>query len=162
VTPETEFAAALAYQLGPLFRVTVKSEDGSVLESFGRIDESLSAGDDIHLPNSSCLLTVDIDARALVLVDRVIHDLVAAHQLAETPLGALAHLDDALAQLIAQGEASIGRSLKEMTRAEKQQLVRFLDERGAFALRKAVERVAEVLGVSRFTVYNYLDSFRAS
>jgi predicted transcriptional regulator YheO len=49
-----------------------------------------------------------------------------------------------------------------MSRREKQQLVRFLDERGAFALRKAVERVADFLGVSRFTVYNYLESARAS
>ena len=47
-----------------------------------------------------------------------------------------------------------------MTRADKQQLVRYLDERGAFALRKAVESVAETLGVSRFTVYNYLDAAR--
>jgi predicted transcriptional regulator YheO len=47
-----------------------------------------------------------------------------------------------------------------MSRAEKQQVVRFLDGRGAFALRKSVETVADALGVSRFTVYNYLDSSR--
>ena len=47
-----------------------------------------------------------------------------------------------------------------MSRGDKQQLVRYLDERGAFALRKAVERVAATLGVSRFTVYNYLDAAR--
>ena len=47
-----------------------------------------------------------------------------------------------------------------MTREEKQALVRYLDDRGAFALKKAVEAVAETLGVSRFTVYNYLDSRR--
>ena len=34
--------------------------------------------------------------------------------------------------------------------------MRLLDERGAFRLRKAVEDVADALGVSRFTVYNYL------
>jgi len=32
-----------------------------------------------------------------------------------------------------------------------------LNEAGAFQLRKSVEQVAEVLGVSRFTVYNYLN-----
>ena len=79
----------------------------------------------------------------------------------ETPLGAFSHLDDALDHLIAQAETHIGRPLAEMSRADKQRLVGYLDERGAFALRKAVERVAEMLGVSRFTVYNYLDSARA-
>jgi predicted transcriptional regulator YheO len=47
-----------------------------------------------------------------------------------------------------------------MSRTEKQKLVRFLDDRGAFSLRKSVERVADILGVSRFTVYNYLDAVR--
>ena len=34
---------------------------------------------------------------------------------------------------------------------------RRLDERGAFLIKKSVEQVAERLGVSRFTIYNYLD-----
>ena len=32
-----------------------------------------------------------------------------------------------------------------------------LEERGAFAFRKSAETVAEALGVTRFTVYNYLN-----
>ena len=34
--------------------------------------------------------------------------------------------------------------------------MRLLDERGAFMLRRAVEHVADAMGVSRITVYNYL------
>jgi predicted transcriptional regulator YheO len=44
-----------------------------------------------------------------------------------------------------------------MSRREKQQVVRFLDERGVFLIRKAVESTAERLGVTRFTIYNYLE-----
>ena len=33
-----------------------------------------------------------------------------------------------------------------------------LNERGAFRYRKAVEDIADALGVSRFTVYNYLNA----
>jgi predicted transcriptional regulator YheO len=33
-----------------------------------------------------------------------------------------------------------------------------LDDRGAFQLRRSVEEVADALGVSRFTVYNYLNA----
>ena len=33
-----------------------------------------------------------------------------------------------------------------------------LDERGAFTLRRAVEDVADAMGVSRITVYNYLNA----
>ena len=33
-----------------------------------------------------------------------------------------------------------------------------LDQRGAFTLRRAVEDVADEMGVSRITVYNYLNA----
>ncbi len=54
-------------------------------------------------------------------------------------------------------ERDLGRSLADLGREEKQRAVKLLNERGAFQLRKSVEQVAEVLGVSRFTVYNYLN-----
>ena len=48
----------------------------------------------------------------------------------------------------------------ELPRAEKQRAVRLLEEAGAFSYRKSVETVAPPLGVSRFTVYNYLNRDR--
>jgi len=72
------------------------------------------------------------------------------------------HLEDTVRQLIAAAERSIGRPVPHMTRSEKQQVVRFLDERGVFLIRKAVEDVAERLGVTRFTIYNYLDRHEPS
>jgi predicted transcriptional regulator YheO len=33
-----------------------------------------------------------------------------------------------------------------------------LDEQGAFTLRRAVEDVADAMGVSRITIYNYLNA----
>lgn len=62
-----------------------------------------------------------------------------------------------LAQLIKDVEAQLGGSLADLDRPGKQQAVRLLDERGAFAMRKAVVTIAEALGVTRFTVYNYLN-----
>ena len=67
------------------------------------------------------------------------------------------HLEDTVQRLLAAAERSIGRKVPDMTRAEKQQVVRFLDERGVFLIRRAVEDVARRLGVTRFTIYNYLD-----
>jgi predicted transcriptional regulator YheO len=72
----------------------------------------------------------------------------------------LTHVGRALNELIALAEARIGRPLAERSRTEKQQVVRFLDGRGALALRKSAEMDADALGVSRLTVYSYLDSAR--
>ena len=59
--------------------------------------------------------------------------------------------------LIAAVEAEMGEPLAAMDREQKQEAVARLNERGAFRYRKAVEDIADALGVSRFTVYNYLN-----
>ena len=63
-----------------------------------------------------------------------------------------------LERMIAAVESELGSPLAHLSREGKQQAVRLLEARGAFQLRKAVEDVADVLGVSRFTVYNYLNA----
>lgn len=62
-----------------------------------------------------------------------------------------------LEQILVDVAAEIGAPLRDLARADKQRAVRMLEERGAFAFRKSAETVAEALGVSRFTVYNYLN-----
>jgi len=54
-------------------------------------------------------------------------------------------------------ERELGAKLGDLERPDKQRAVRLLRERGAFGLRKSVSAVAEALGVTRFTVYNYLN-----
>jgi len=67
-------------------------------------------------------------------------------------------LHGALDRLIDAVEAELGDRLPQLGREEKQRAVRLLDERGAFTLRRAVEQVADAMGVSRITVYNYLNA----
>jgi len=67
-------------------------------------------------------------------------------------------LHGALDRLIDAVEAELGGRLPMLSREDKQRAVRLLDERGAFILRRAVEDVADAMGVSRITVYNYLNA----
>jgi uncharacterized protein YqgV (UPF0045/DUF77 family) len=71
------------------------------------------------------------------------------------------NLRNGLANLISQIEAELGDALAELSRVDKQRAVRLLDERGAFAMRNAVDDVADAMGVSRVTVYNYLNATRS-
>jgi hypothetical protein len=70
----------------------------------------------------------------------------------------LPDLHGALDRLITQVESELGTPLASLTREDKQRAVQLLDEMGAFTLRRGVEDVADALGVSRFTVYNYLNA----
>ncbi len=70
----------------------------------------------------------------------------------------MAPLHGALERLIEGVERELGGSLPSLSREQKQRAIRLLDERGAFTLRRAVEDVADAMGVSRITVYNYLNA----
>ncbi len=69
-----------------------------------------------------------------------------------------APLHGALDRLIESVEREMGSPLPGLSREEKQKAIRLLDDRGAFILRRAVEDVADAMGVSRITVYNYLNA----
>lgn len=69
-----------------------------------------------------------------------------------------APLHGALDRLIRSVERQFGGRLAALSREDKQRAIRMLDERGAFILRRAVEDVSDSMGVSRITVYNYLNA----
>ena len=70
----------------------------------------------------------------------------------------LGGLDGALGRIIGSIERDLGDSLSKLSRTGKQAAVRLLNERGAFLLRKGVEDVAAAMGVSRITIYNYINA----
>ncbi|WP_267242090.1 helix-turn-helix domain-containing protein [Streptomyces sp. PR69] len=74
----------------------------------------------------------------------------------------LPQLSESLDHILAAMERTHGRPLSELDRKTKQQVVRTLEARGAFSVRHGVETVAGALGVSRFTVYNYLNRENAA
>ncbi|WP_165831697.1 helix-turn-helix transcriptional regulator [Brachybacterium endophyticum] len=65
-------------------------------------------------------------------------------------------LDDMIAEAI----ATVGRPTPAMTKADRIEVLRLLEARGAFHIKRAAERVSARLGVSRVTTYGYLDEVR--
>lgn len=69
----------------------------------------------------------------------------------------LPFLRNSMERLVAQVELELGAPLAELSRQQKQDAVARLDDLGAFTLRGAVEDLAKVIGVSRITIYSYLN-----
>jgi predicted transcriptional regulator YheO len=74
----------------------------------------------------------------------------------------LPDLQGALGRLIGRVERELGGRLPDLSREDKQRAVRMLDEAGAFTLRRSIEDVADAMGVSRITIYNYLNAMHAN
>nr|WP_203634852.1 helix-turn-helix domain-containing protein [Streptomyces sp. SID10815] len=84
-------------------------------------------------------------------------DVVLAWEGVDAVAVRLPQLADSLDHILAAMERRKGVPLAELDRRAKQEIVRVLEARGAFSVRHGVETVAGALGVSRFTVYNYLN-----
>ncbi len=73
-------------------------------------------------------------------------------------LDGVGSLQNALSTMVRSTERELGGNAADWDRTQKQAAVRILHERGAFLLRGAVDDIAGVMGVSRITIYNYLNA----
>jgi predicted transcriptional regulator YheO len=65
-------------------------------------------------------------------------------------------ISETISAIFQQSVAKIGKQSTYMSTGEKIQLVRELKENGVFQIKGGVDQVAHLLGITRFTVYNYL------
>ena len=110
-------------------------------------------GDDYHLG-----FGINYDFTALTYANRVLLDLMhtevdfhsAMYKARETGISDL--LDEAILR--------VGKPAREMNKADRLRVIERLKELDAFSYRRAVPYVAPHLGVSRYTIYKYLDELR--
>ena len=65
-------------------------------------------------------------------------------------------INETIVAMFEQEVAKIGKQAAYMTTGEKMLLVKGLKESGVFQIRGGVDQVAHLLGITRYTVYNYL------
>ncbi|WP_462402625.1 helix-turn-helix transcriptional regulator [Pseudomonas sp. Marseille-QA0332] len=82
---------------------------------------------------------------------------IAAFDQAGAEPGDLAAL---MNQIIADALQRCGQG--RMNKAAKREAVRVMQERGLFIVKGGVEKAASALGVTRYTVYNYLEQLRGA
>ncbi|WJV50414.1 helix-turn-helix transcriptional regulator [Streptomyces flavofungini] len=110
-------------------------------------------------------LCVNLDITAVQQVGSLIGELagvVAPTEVPTTTFGDSAEVVDAVVgSFVDAYQLKRSRPWDELDRAERVELFRGLDERGVFAVRRAVPQVAERLGISRASAYSYLAKARA-
>lgn len=112
-----------------------------------------------HLVGSLC---VNVDMTPLqaahVALDQLLKSVDQAPEREET---FATDINDVLDSLIETAITRTGKAVALMDRDDRIAVLRYLDDKGAFVVKRAVDRVAGRLGVSRVTAYNYLDQVRS-
>ena len=71
------------------------------------------------------------------------------------------HVSDLLEELIQQSIHLVGRPVALMSRSDKIRAIRFLNDSGALLITKSGPRICKCFGISKFTLYSYLDEIKA-
>ena len=67
------------------------------------------------------------------------------------------NVDELLEIMMKEAVNMTGKSVGNLTKEEKVAVVHTLDGKGFFLIKKAAEKLADFLGLSRYSIYNYLN-----
>ena len=71
------------------------------------------------------------------------------------------NVEELLELFFKEGQEVAGMPAPLMGREEKMKFLKYLDSKGAFLISKSSEKVCEFLGISKYTLYNYLETVRS-
>lgn len=63
--------------------------------------------------------------------------------------------------LLAEASFEFGKPLDALNKSDRLSLIQILDRKGVFQVKRSVPIIAKYLGVSRYTIYNYLNMVRS-
>ena len=73
-------------------------------------------------------------------------------------MGGVTHnVNDLLDDLIEQSDRLIGKPVALMSKEDKVRAIHFLNEHGALLVTKSGDKIAKHFGISKYTLYSYLD-----
>jgi predicted transcriptional regulator YheO len=68
------------------------------------------------------------------------------------------NINDLLDELIEKSVKLIGKPVALMSKDDKIKAIRFLNDAGAFLVTKSGEKIASYFGISKYSIYNYIDT----
>ncbi|MDU8599986.1 PAS domain-containing protein [Pseudomonas syringae] len=103
-------------------------------------------------------LCINADLTDLKLAQRFLESLQPTPSGGDESRSEPADMELLMAQIIQASSNSLG--MGKMNKRAKVEAVRAMQERGLFIVKGGVEKAAIALGVTRFTIYNYLEDIR--
>ena len=105
----------------------------------------------------TAILAINFDISALMMAAGAVRDFIAVQEPQQTEPEKIVNINDVLDELIQQSVVLVGKPAALMNKEDKIKAIRFLNENGAFLVTRSGEKVAKYFGISKYTLYSYLD-----
>lgn len=127
-----------------------RTEDGKILKSstiFIRDDEGKVSG----------IFAINYDITMMKTMEEQLRLFTATDHTGEEPQTIVHNVNDLLEELIEQSAKLVGKPVAMMNKEDKVKAIGFLNDSGAFLITKSGQRVCNFFGISKYTLYSYID-----
>lgn len=128
-----------------------KTRDGRILKS-----------STVYLRNAmgeiEGVLSVNLDITEFLMAERAVDSILNNKTHEEEPERIPTNVNDLLDDLIEQSVALTGKPVAMMTKDDKINAIQFLSKAGAFLITKSGDKVSKYFGISKYTLYSYIDA----
>ena len=129
----------------------MKTPDGKILKS-----------STVYIRNSkgkvSAILAINYDISKMLMIEGAIKSLISTPESQQAEPEKIVNINDLLDDLIQQSVALVGKPVALMNKEDKVKAIQFLSQNGAFLVTKSGDKVAKYFGISKYTLYSYIDT----
>lgn len=128
-----------------------KTVDGRILKSstiYIRDEKSEVVG----------IFSINYDITGLLMIENSLKPLISAETGEKEPERITHNVNDLLDELIEQSVALVGKPVALMGKEDKIKAIQFLNNTGAFLITKSGDKVSKYFGISKYTLYSYIDA----
>lgn len=107
------------------------------------------------------ILSLNYDITGLLTVDNALKSLISTQETSgedHRPKKITHNVNDLLDTLIEQSVALVGKPVALMGKDDKITAIQYLNDAGAFLITKSGDKVSTYFGISKFTLYSYMDA----
>lgn len=103
------------------------------------------------------ILSINYDITAFMMTETAIRAFIGPDESTENAEKITNNVNDLLDDLIERSVKMIGKPVAYMTKEEKTAAIQFLNDSGAFLITKSGDKVSKYFGISKYTLYSYID-----
>ena len=127
-----------------------RTKDGKILKSstiYIRDDDGAAIG----------IFGINYDITLMLAMEENLRSFTMTDTPQQEPERISRNVADLLDELIDQSVALVGKPVALMTKEDKVKAIQFLNETGAFLITKSGDKVCRFFGISKYTLYSYID-----
>ena len=127
-----------------------KTRDGKILKS-----TTIYIRDDDGTPIG--IFGINYDITLMLAMETALKQFTATEKVEKEPESISRNVSDLLDELIEQSVKIVGKPVALMSKEDKVKAVQFLNDTGAFLITKSGDKVCKFFGISKYTLYSYID-----